>query len=142
MGKGRVTCSEPSDDRRSMESWFDAPMYINDPTPSQSRRVLGEAIREARRRRGLSQVALEGLAGIDQTVISRLENARPIGLRLRTFLRLLDALGVVSLEFRYQPWHPWSEGRPPYPGHVAAVETSADVSMSATADVPSARVPS
>jgi len=42
-------------------------------------------------------------------VISRLENGRPIGLRLVTLMRLFDALGIEALEARLRPWHPWSD---------------------------------
>jgi len=75
--------------------------------------MLGDLIRRARYARGLSQARLEQWSGVDQTVISRLELGRPVGLRLRTLLRLLDALGIVGLEPRYAPWHPWSEKEPP-----------------------------
>ncbi|MBF8290710.1 MAG: Helix-turn-helix domain [Chloroflexi bacterium] len=70
--------------------------------------MLGQLLRTARRTRGLSQLALEDWSGVDQTVISRLELGRPIGLRLKTLLRLFDALGIIGLEPRYKAWHPWS----------------------------------
>lgn len=73
--------------------------------------MLGELIRKSRRARGLTQTALEDWAGVDQTVISRLETGRPIGVRLTTLLRLFDALGIQRLEPAFRPWHPWSEGR-------------------------------
>ena len=70
--------------------------------------MLGDLIRKARRARGLSQTKLEAWSGVDQTVISRLETGRPIGPRLRTLLRLFDALGISGLEPEFSAWHPWS----------------------------------
>ena len=88
-------------------------MYLNDERmPSQARRVFGELIRRARQARGLSQERLGEWAGLDQSVISRIETGRPIGLRFRTLLRLIDALGIASLEPTYARWHAWSESAP------------------------------
>lgn len=88
---------------------FHGAMYLGDPQPSQSRRVLGDLIRTARKRRGITQTRLEEWSGVDQTVISRIEAGKPIGLRVRTVLRLMDALGIVGLEATYARFHPWSD---------------------------------
>jgi transcriptional regulator with XRE-family HTH domain len=94
-------------------------MYLHDRHRSAARKVLGDLLRSARQARGISQSVLEEWSGVDQTVISRLENGRPIGVRLPTLLRLFDALGIERLEPAFRPWHPWSEGRdevePPAP---------------------------
>ena len=83
-------------------------MYTHERHQPEARKMLGDLIRRARHARGLTQTALEEWSGMDQTVISRLELGRPIGLRLSTLLRLMDALGIVGLDPRYKPWHPWS----------------------------------
>ena len=85
-----------------------AAMYSHDRHPSRSRQVVGELIRTARYARGLSQERLGEWSGLDQSVISRIETGRPIGLRFVTFLRLLDALGIAGLDPTYTAWHPWS----------------------------------
>ena len=83
-------------------------MYLHERHPSQSRRIFGEMIRKARHARGLSQERLGEWAWLHQSVISRIETGQPIGLRYRTLLRLIDALGIASLEATFAPWHPWS----------------------------------
>ena len=59
--------------------------------------ALGRALKSARRERGWSQRDLEIRAYVDQTVISRLENGIPVGLRLNTFVRLMGALDVEGV---------------------------------------------
>jgi transcriptional regulator with XRE-family HTH domain len=88
-------------------------MYSPELHRPEARRALGDLLRRARYARGLTQARLEEWSGVDQTVISRLELGRPIGLRLGTLLQLLDALGVVGLEPRYKAWYPWSTDEPP-----------------------------
>ena len=83
-------------------------MYLHDRHPSQARRVFGALVRRARQARGLSQERLGEWAGLHQSVISRIETGEPIGLRFATLLRLIDALGIESLEPTYAAWHPWS----------------------------------
>jgi transcriptional regulator with XRE-family HTH domain len=86
-----------------------AAMYAHDRHPSRSRQLVGELIRKARHARGLSQERLGEWSGLDQSVISRIETGRPIGLRFVTFLRVLDALGITGLQPTYDAWHPWSD---------------------------------
>jgi len=65
---------------------------------AQARRLVGAMLRSARHGRGMSQLHLEQLALVDQTVISRLELGRPIGLRFATLVRLLAALDIEAIE--------------------------------------------
>jgi len=59
-------------------------------------KLIGQLLLRRRRRLGLSQRQLEYLSGVDQTVISRLENGRLGGLRWSRFARLVDALGGLN----------------------------------------------
>ncbi|MBI2777021.1 MAG: helix-turn-helix transcriptional regulator [Chloroflexi bacterium] len=101
-------------------------MYLGDPRPSESRRVLGDLLRTARKRRGITQTRLEEWSGVDQTVISRIEAGKPIGLRIRTVLRLMDALGIIGLEATYARFHPWSDLPPFGPDEERALLAEAD----------------
>jgi transcriptional regulator with XRE-family HTH domain len=56
-------------------------------------RALGRALRELRKRAGITQDALAARAGTDDTYISRVEHGR-IGVRWHTIMRLLRALEV------------------------------------------------
>ena len=59
-------------------------------------RLIGQLVHRRRHRLGISQRQLELLSGVDQTVISRLENGRLGGLRWSRFARLVDALGGLG----------------------------------------------
>ena len=54
--------------------------------------VIGELVRGGRRDRGWSQYALERASGVDQTVISRLENGVLTSLRLIRLAAIFAAL--------------------------------------------------
>jgi transcriptional regulator with XRE-family HTH domain len=54
--------------------------------------LLGRTIRRRRASLGLSQRQLEAISGIDQTVISRIENGRQTGLRWVRLAQLVDAM--------------------------------------------------
>jgi transcriptional regulator with XRE-family HTH domain len=54
--------------------------------------VIGRVVREARRDRRWTQNALERASGVDQTVISRLENGRLTSLRLLRLAAIFAAL--------------------------------------------------
>jgi len=54
--------------------------------------VIGELVRGGRRARGWTQFALERASGVDQTVISRLENGRLTSLRLLRLAAIFAAL--------------------------------------------------
>src|SRR6476659_5536906 len=58
--------------------------------------LIGQMVRARRHRLGWSQRYLEMLAGIDQTVISRIENGKQYGLRWLRFADLVDALGGLD----------------------------------------------
>jgi DNA-binding XRE family transcriptional regulator len=55
--------------------------------------TLGESVRRARWRAGLSQRHLGRLCGLDQSIISRLENGKLANLRWWRFALLINALG-------------------------------------------------
>jgi predicted XRE-type DNA-binding protein len=55
-------------------------------------RFLGRWIRQARYQSGMSQRQLEWVCGVDQTVISRLENGRLRHMRLQRVARVLAGL--------------------------------------------------
>ncbi len=63
--------------------------------------LIGRLVRMRRHRVGLTQRQLERLCGIDQTVISRLENGRLGGLRWSRFASLVEALGGLDED---DPW--------------------------------------
>jgi transcriptional regulator with XRE-family HTH domain len=54
--------------------------------------VIGEQVRGTRRDRRWTQFALERASGVDQTVISRLENGRLTSLRLIRLAAIFAAL--------------------------------------------------
>ena len=64
---------------------------------TRARVELGEALRQARHAKGYSQAMLGRLAWLDQSVISRLENGRMVGVRFSTLIRLLDALEITHI---------------------------------------------
>jgi transcriptional regulator with XRE-family HTH domain len=59
-------------------------------------RLIGRLVLRRRHLLGLSQRQLEALSGIDQTLISRLENGRLGSLRWMRFARLVAALGGLG----------------------------------------------
>src|SRR5262245_34128672 len=70
-------------------AWDDIPRK---PEEQRGFDLVGATIRRKRRAHGWSQRTLEAYSGIDQTVISRLENGKQYGLRWVRFARLVDAL--------------------------------------------------
>jgi transcriptional regulator with XRE-family HTH domain len=68
--------------------------------------VIGARIKAIRTRIGLTQRQLEHLTGIDQTVLSRLENGRQYGLRWARYailIGVLDDLDPAGPRFS-EPW--------------------------------------
>jgi transcriptional regulator with XRE-family HTH domain len=58
--------------------------------------LLGAAIRRRRLSLGWTQRVLEAESGVDQTVISRIENGKQYGLRWSRLAELVDALGGLD----------------------------------------------
>jgi len=67
--------------------------------------LLGNAIREARRRKKLTQSALAKAAGIGRSTLSQIENGAVTDIGIRKIIRVLDYLG---LELATRP-----QGAPP-----------------------------
>jgi transcriptional regulator with XRE-family HTH domain len=79
---------------------------------------IGGVVRRRRHQIALSQRAVERLSGVDQTVISRLENGKLYGLRWARFARIVDALGGLDdslARAERPPWPGSTEGGPPDP---------------------------
>lgn len=72
---------------------------------------------------------LEAQSGIDQTVISRLENGRQYGIRWSRFALLVDALGGLGPLPAREPW----PGLPPSPPDRVTTPTRV-VDLSASED--------
>jgi len=73
-------------------TWFGP----RDPQEKHGFALIGVEIRRRRLLLGWSQRVLERYSGIDQTVISRLENGKQFGMRWARFARLVDALGGIG----------------------------------------------
>jgi transcriptional regulator with XRE-family HTH domain len=67
-----------------------------------ARAAFGAALRQARKDQGLSQRALADLARLHQASISHVERGRVRGMRYRTLMRLLQALGVIAVTFEIE----------------------------------------
>lgn len=61
-------------------------------------RMIGRLVRERRRQLGISQQHLGRLSGVDQSVISRLENGKLTSLRWSRFATVVRALGGLGTE--------------------------------------------
>jgi transcriptional regulator with XRE-family HTH domain len=90
-------------------------ILIPDPKPAErpvAERV-GVAILRLRIYRGLSQAKLEQLCGVDQTTISRFENANGHGLSSRRLFAMLRALRAEEISFgpgpRTVPQSSWED---------------------------------
>jgi transcriptional regulator with XRE-family HTH domain len=66
---------------------------LRDPIQQRGLDIVGAAIKRRRLALGWTQRFLEAQSGIDQTVISRIENGRQYGLRWTRFADLVAALG-------------------------------------------------
>jgi transcriptional regulator with XRE-family HTH domain len=60
--------------------------------------TIGTLVRDRRERLGWSQRTLEARCGIDQTVISRIENGKQYGVRWARFATLVGVLGGLGAE--------------------------------------------
>jgi transcriptional regulator with XRE-family HTH domain len=66
--------------------------------------ALGRLVRRRRHQLGITQNELEWLSGIDQTLISKLENGRLKGMRWSRFGRLVGALGGLAEDDPEPEW--------------------------------------
>ena len=80
-------------------TWFGRP---RDPQEQHGFELIGAEIKRRRRALGWSQRVLEAYSGIDQTVISRLENGKQYGIRWSRFALLIDALGGIGASAGHQ----------------------------------------
>jgi transcriptional regulator with XRE-family HTH domain len=85
---------------------------------------FGRLVLRRRERLGLSQRQVENLSGIDQTVISRLENGQLRGLRFSRLARLVDALGGIG---ESDPVPAWATRYAPPARTVDEIQTSTQV---------------
>jgi transcriptional regulator with XRE-family HTH domain len=67
-----------------------------DPQEQHGFELIGAEVRRRRLALGWTQRTLEAHSGIDQTVISKLENGKQYGIRWSRFARLVDALGGLG----------------------------------------------
>jgi hypothetical protein len=73
--------------------WF-RPSYADlPPTAFSGLTELGAWLKQLRRNAGMTQYQIERITGVDQTVISKLENGRQMSLRLT---RLATVIGVLA----------------------------------------------
>jgi transcriptional regulator with XRE-family HTH domain len=75
--------------------------------------VIAQLIAARRRRLGWSQRYLEDRSGIDQAVISRVENGKQFGVRWARFATLVGVMGGLGDEPhpRHLPGPPWAPTR-------------------------------
>jgi transcriptional regulator with XRE-family HTH domain len=92
---------------------WDINVWPADPQVRRGLERIGQIVKRRRLALGLSQRQLEYLSGVDQSLISRLENGKRFGLRWQRFAKLVEALG--GLEFDVSP-----RPRPPWPGPAGA----------------------
>ena len=71
-------------------TWFGRP---RDPQEQRGFDLIGTEVKRRRVALGWTQRQLEGQSGVDQTVISRIENGKQYGIRWSRFALLVDALG-------------------------------------------------
>jgi transcriptional regulator with XRE-family HTH domain len=92
-------------------TWFGRP---RDPQEQHGFDLIGAAIKRRRVALGWTQRQLEAQSGVDQTVISRIENGKQYGIRWSRFALLVDALGGFGGPAGRGPW-PSPIPRPPGP---------------------------
>jgi DNA-binding XRE family transcriptional regulator len=83
--------------------------FYERPDTRLARAVFGRGIAQARLSAGLSQRSLAGLAGLNQSTISRLETGTTAGVRYETLMRILHGLGVREVRIVATPWF-WRQG--------------------------------
>ena len=86
--------------------------------------LLGRVVKLRRKQRGVSQRRLEVLSGVDQTIISRLENGKLFGLRWARFARIVEALGGLDVSLSVPEPSAWvgpTTNSPPDPDAIRAI---------------------
>jgi hypothetical protein len=81
---------------RSSMTWDSFAVREMDPVTRSGFELIGRLVRRRRQQLAISQRQLEHLCGVDQTVISRLENGKLGGLRWSRFADLVGALGDLG----------------------------------------------
>jgi transcriptional regulator with XRE-family HTH domain len=81
---------------RGLMTWHLFDVASTDERTRRGFRLIGRLVLRRRGQLGITQRELESLSGIDQTVISRLENGKLGGLRWSRFAELVDALGGLG----------------------------------------------
>jgi Helix-turn-helix len=84
-----------------------------DPQQQHGFDLIGRAIRGKRMWLGWTQRMLEAQSGLDQTVISRLENGKQYGLHWKRFADLVDALDGFDLIRQSARPEYWPRPAPP-----------------------------
>jgi len=78
--------------------WSSFELSQTDARAATGYRMIGRLVRERRRRLGISQQHLGRLSGVDQSVISRLENGKLASLGWSRFAAVVCALGGLGAE--------------------------------------------
>jgi transcriptional regulator with XRE-family HTH domain len=83
-----------------------------DPQQQEGFEAIGAMVRRRRARLGWSQRYLELRSGLDQTVISRIENGKQYGIRWSRFATLVGAMGGLDIPDAAQTTRPMQRDRP------------------------------
>ena len=100
-------------------TWFDRQ---RDPQEQHGFDLIGAEVKRRRVALGWTQRMLEAYSGIDQTVISRIENGKQYGIRWSRFALLVDALGGFGPVPVRESW-PGPKLPPPNPQPVVDLST-------------------
>ena len=99
-------------------TWFGRP---RDPQEQHGFDLIGAEIKRRRLALRWTQRFLEAQSGIDQTVISRIENGKQYGIRWSRFALLVDALGGFGPLVAREPWR-MSTTRPSDPARSRVID--------------------
>ena len=100
-------------------AWFDRQ---RDPQEQHGFDLIAAEVKRRRVALNWTQRMLEAYSGVDQTVISRIENGKQYGIRWSRFALLVDALGGFGPLHAREPW-PGSRLPPPAPQTVVDLST-------------------
>jgi transcriptional regulator with XRE-family HTH domain len=76
--------------------WNEPNWWMSDPQAKRGMVLIGAALRRQRLNRGWSQRDLEGLTGVHQSTISRLETGQRCGVRWTRFAKMVAILGGLD----------------------------------------------